>query len=260
MKKTITLASGIIMALSITMALIGCSEDAVHPDTASREMIESVVLGPELITPMIEVKGGRMTMGQLHNTLVGSYYEQYGAAKATDNASLAKQLATVSAPYATVSAATFESFLDHFDAQGIVAGGGDVFGHYAWNHMDSFTRSYWEGLFAAVARCETHADIRAAVIAYGSTHGFPVNKPYAAALDVLLNSNDYWFMGSDKLRRDSLVIIADGCGAIIGGLAGMGLGWIAGGPVGSAVGGVIGGGVLGAGASVALNETLPGDY
>ena len=109
-----------------------------------------------------------------------------------------------------------------------------------------------------VEQCQSGREIHDVVASYGETHGFPTNRPYSTAMDVLLHSADYWYGDGAKLKRGSWICAADAAGAMFGGLAGAGLGFIAGGPVGATVGGIAGGGIIGGGASIALNEAMPG--
>ncbi len=257
----------------LTAVMIGCTENtSVEPGSDARGSVNKdtgtvkMELGKEMVIPVHNVgsdkAGGGLTDGQIHNNIVSEYHATYGSDKAAaDYATIAARVEVLAQSYGYVPASSLESLLEFMDLANYNTNA-SIVANYNWHQLDSAAQTYWHGLFDEIEGLESGAEIEAAVIAYGAIHGFPQNKPYTGALNILLHSSEYWDTYEsdgwwDRLRRGSQVIASDAVGGIMGGLAGAGLGFIGGGPVGSVIGGAIGGPVGAATASIAANELLP---
>ncbi len=251
------------MVLGALCGFLGCSSETTMPESLTMAL-PTMELSKELVTPILATKKGAMTPGELHNTLVQEYYFQYGQFKVSPtNRELAERYALVCQPYADVCVDSLEDYLNFFDAAAIANDGRDVFGHFLWP-VDDHTREYWQGLLSKVELCDSAERVREVTMAYGEQNGFPENHPYSDALNILLNSNDYWYndyqYSNKRLKKSSLVIVGDTVGGLIGGIAGGIGGFIFGGGWGALIGGPTGGAIVGGITSVGLNEALPDDY
>ncbi len=143
------------------------------------------------------------------------YYDTYGTDKTgVDHSTLANRIVLLVEGYEAIDPNSIEQMLNYIDFSNHSLHG-PVNDNYQWDQFDATARSYWQGLFSVLEGTESSEEFVDAIYAYGNTNGFPQNRPYSTALNVLLHTNEFWDTQYqdgiwENLKRGSQIAIADG--------------------------------------------------